>query len=160
VGGLDLGRQAEIVGRNTDSTWLYVKNPNNPSSFCWLASSFTNATGNIEGLPVVDPPLAVVTRVRVIVNPVLLNVSCNSFPKYVNASAEIATNGPATVSWRWESSAGDFTDQAPLLFLEGKAQAVQEYYKVISADNYWIQVHILSPNDITGRANFKVTCVP
>jgi hypothetical protein len=160
IGGLDLGRQAEMVGRNADSEWWYVRNPSNPSTNCWLAASVTETVGNVEALPVVEAPLAIVTRIDVEADPVLMNVSCGSFPNYITATAKIFTNGPTNVVWRWESSEGEAFEKNPLLFLEGSSQAVQLYYKVKSANNYWLDVHILSPNDTTGRVYFKVTCVP
>ena len=157
---MDLGRQAEIIGRSADSEWWYVRNPNNPSTNCWLAASVTNAVGDLQGLPVVDAPLAIVTRIDVEVDPVSMNVPCGSFPHYVAVTAEIFTNGPANLIWRWESSEGETYEKDPLLFLEGSSQATQLYYKVNNVGNLWVQAHILSPNDTTGRAFFKVTCVP
>ena len=160
IGGLDPGRQAEMLGRSADSQWWYVRNPSNPSTNCWLASSVTETVGNVEALPVVAAPLATVTRIEVTVDPALMDVSCNAFPNYVTATAEIFVNGPTNVIWRWESSDGEAFDKEPLLFLEASSQAVQLYYKVKGANSYWLDVHILSPNDTTGRAYFKVTCVP
>jgi len=159
VGGLDLGRQAEIVGRTEDFQWWYVRNPSNPSTNCWLAASVTDAIGNLEALPVVDVPLAIVTQIKVEVEPVSMNVPCgSSSPNYVTATAEIFTNGPTSLVWRWESSERETYEKDPLLFLEGSSQVVQLYYRVNGVNNFWLQVHILSPNDITGRAYFKVTC--
>lgn len=160
VGGLDLGRQAEIVGRSADSEWWYVRNPTNPSTYCWLAASVTDTIGDVQGLPVIEAPIATVTSINVEVNPVTMSVPCSSFPQYVTASAEILTNGPTNIAWRWEVSTGDTIERESLLFLEGGSQTTQVYYRVNSAGNYWIQVHVLSPNDTTGRAYFKVTCVP
>ena len=159
IGGLDLGRQAEIVGRSADSQWWYVRNPSNPSTNCWLSAGVTDTIGDVAGLPVVDAPLAIVTRIDVEVNPVSMNVSCDSFPNYVTATAEIFTNGPTNLVWRWETSEGEAYEKDPLLFLEGSSQVVQLYYRVNIASNFWVQVHILSPSDMTGRAYFKVTCV-
>jgi hypothetical protein len=159
VGGLDVGRQAEVVGRSADFQWWYVRNPSNPSTTCWLAASVTNAVGNLEGLPVVEAPIATVSRIDVEVEPVSMNVPCGSFPNYVTVTATIFTNGPANVVWRWESSEGETYDKEPLLFLEGGSQVVQLYYRVNGVNNFWLEVRILSPNDITGRAYFKVTCV-
>src|SRR5262249_25923186 len=45
VGGLGFGDQAEIVGKNIDLTWWYVKNPSDPSTFCWLAADLIDAAG-------------------------------------------------------------------------------------------------------------------
>jgi hypothetical protein len=160
IGGLDLGRQAEMLGRSADSQWWYVRNPSNPSTNCWLAASVTETIGNVEALPVVEAPLAIVTKIDVTMDTILLNVSCNALPNYVTATAEIFTNGPTNVLWRWESSDGEVFDEEPLLYLEGSSQVVQLYYRVKSANSYWLNVHILSPNDTTGRAYFKVTCEP
>lgn len=160
VGGLDLGRQAEMLGRSADAQWWYVRNPSNPSTNCWLAASVTEAVGNVDALPVVEAPLATVTRVNVTVDPASMDVPCTAFPNYVTATAEIFTNGPSNVIWRWESSDGEIFEKDPLLYLEGSSQAVQLYYKVKGVNNYWLDVHILSPNDTSGRAYFKVTCVP
>jgi hypothetical protein len=160
VGGLQLGGQAEIVGKNIDATWWYVKNPSDPSTFCWLAASVVDATGNLASLPIVDAPLAQVSNIQVNVDPPSLNVSCSAFPQYVTVAAAITTNGPATVTWRWETSEGEIFDKDPLLYLEGNSQPVLLYYKVNIAKDYWFQVHILSPNDTTGQTVFKATCTP
>jgi len=75
-------------------------------------------------------------------------------------TAEITTNGPATVAWRWETSEGEVIDKDSLLYLENSSLPVLMSYKINAAKDYWIQVHILSPNDTTGRTVFKATCVP
>ena len=160
VGGLEVGGQAEIVGKNIDITWWYVKNPSDPSTNCWLSASLIDAVGNLEALPVVEVPLAQVTSIQVRVEPASINVSCSSFPQYVIVTAEIFTSGPTTVSWRWETSEGELFARDPLLFLEASSQGVLLSYKVNSAKDYLIQVHILSPNDISDGALFKATCVP
>ena len=160
MGGLQLGGQAEIVGKNIDVTWWYVKNPSDPSTYCWLAASLIDAAGNTDALPVVMAPRAQVNNIQLNFEPPLLNVSCSSFPQYITVTAAITTNGPATVTWRWETSEGETFDKDPLLYLEGSSQPVLLYYKVNTAKDYWIQVHILSPNDTTSQAVFKATCTP
>jgi hypothetical protein len=87
-------------------------------------------------------------------------VGCTAFPQYITVTAAITTNGPATVKWRWETSENEVFDKDPLLYLEGSSQPVLLYYKVSAARDYWIQVHILSPNDTIGRSLFRVTCTP
>lgn len=160
MGGLDVGRQAEIVGKNIDVTWWYVKSPNDPSTYCWLSADLIDTTGNTDALPVVAAPLAQVSNIQVNVEPPSLNVACGSFPQYVTVTAAITTNGPSTVTWRWETSEGETFDKDPLLYLEGNSQPVLLYYRVNVAKDYWFQVHILSPNDTTGRVIFKANCVP
>ena len=160
VGGLQMGGQAEIVGKNIDVTWWVVKNPDDPSTTCWLSADLVDAIGNLEALPVVPAPLAQVNNIQVNVDPPSLNVSCSSFPQYITVTAAITTNGPATVKWRWETSENEVFDKDPLLYLEGSSQPVLLYYKVNAAKDYSLQVHILSPNDTTGQVIFKATCVP
>jgi len=160
AGALNLGRQAEMIGRNSDSSWWYVRNPSNPSTSCWLAASATNTTGNVESLSVVNPPEIMVTSIDVSVDPPAMNVACDAFPQAVTVSAQITTNGPSIVTWRWESSTGTVSDEKNLLFEEGGTKTVQEYYQVNSANDYSIQIRTLLPNVLIGQANFKVTCEP
>ncbi len=160
VGGLEVGGQAEIVGKNIDVTWWVVKNPSDPSTNCWLSASLIEAVGNLDGLPVVEAPLAQVTSIQVRAEPASINVSCSAFPQYVTVTAEIFTNGPATVNWRWETSEGEVFTRDPLLFLEASSQGVLLSYKVNSARDYLIQVHSLAPNDTNDGVLFKATCVP
>lgn len=160
VGALDLGGQAEIVGKNIDVTWWVVKNPSNPSTYCWLAANVIDAVGNLDALPVVDAPPAKVSNIRVRIEPPSLNVACTAFPLYVTVNADITVNGPVTVAFRWETSEAEAIGADSLLFLETGTQSAFIYYKVASAKDYWIDVHILAPNDTSSRALFKATCVP
>jgi hypothetical protein len=160
VGGLDIGRQAEIVGKNIDVTWWYVRNPSDPSTFCWLAADLIDAVGQVETLPVVPVPPARVTNIELRVDPPSLNVSCTAFPQYVTINTDIFANGPTTVTWQWETSEGEVISASPLLYLETGSQGGFIYYRINAAKDYWVQVHILSPNDITGRVTFKATCTP
>lgn len=160
AGALNPGRQAEIIGRNLDSSWWYVRNPSNPATSCWLAASVTDTVGNVESLPVVNPPEIVVTGIAVSVDPPAMHVACDAFPQVVIVSAQITTSGPSIVTWRWESSTGSVSSEKNLLFEEGGARMVQEYYQVDSANDYSIQIRTLLPNVRIGQANFKVTCEP
>lgn len=160
AGALNPGRQAEMIGKNEDSSWWYVRNPSDPSTLCWLAASVTDTVGNVEALPVVEPPEIMVTSVNVSVDPPGMNVACNAFPQSVIITAFITTNGPSIVIWRWESSTGKTSPEKNLLFEEGGTKTVQDYYQVDSANDYSIQVRTIVPNVVIGQANFKVICTP
>ncbi|HXQ34089.1 MAG TPA: SH3 domain-containing protein [Anaerolineales bacterium] len=160
AGALNPGRQAEIIGKNEDSSWWYVRNPSDPSTLCWLAASVTATVGNVDALPVVEPPEIMVTSVNVSVDPPGMNVACDAFPQTVIISAFITTNGPSIVIWRWESSTGKTSAENNLLFEEGGTKTVQDYYQVDSANDYSIQVRTIVPNVVIGQANFKVICTP
>jgi len=64
------------------------------------------------------------------------------------------------VTWRWETSAGDVSAEETLLFESEGTKTVQDYFNVWSANDYWINLHVLLPNDRSGGENFRVTCVP
>lgn len=161
IGQLRPGRQAEVVGKNPDLSWWYVRNPSDPSTFCWLAADFTDTEGDVELLPVMLPPEIVVTAIEVSIDPPVLNVACNDFPRLVTINAQISTNGPATVVWRWEeSSTGEVSSEKNILFVEGGTKTVQELYQVKSARDYTMVVRAIQPNILIGQSNFKAICVP
>jgi len=160
AGALNPGRQAEMIGRNEDSSWWYVKNPSNPSTLCWLAASVTDTVGNVESLPVVEPPDIMVTGISVSVDPPVMNVACNAFPQSVIIGASITTNGPSIVIWRWESSEGKTSTEKNLLFEEGGTKSVQDFYQVDGVGDYSIQIRTITPNVVIAQANLKAVCTP
>jgi hypothetical protein len=160
TGALIVGRQAEVIGKSIDETWWYVKNPSDPSTNCWLSADFVVVVGNVEALPVVSPPEIGVINIRVQVDPVLMNVGCAAFPQTVNVIAQVTANGPTIITWRWETSAGDVFPDETLLFESEGTKEVRSILRVWSANDYWVNLHVLIPNDRSEGANFKVTCVP
>lgn len=160
IGALNLGRQAEVIGKNIDITWLYVRNPSDPSTSCWLSVDFINVEGDVELLPVVGSPEIMVTSIRVSIEPAAMNVACDAFPQSVILTAEITTNGPSIVTWFWQSSTGQISAKKQILFESGTVKTVQDYYQVAQAGDYSIRVQSEIPNTAMGEANFKVVCTP
>ena len=160
VGALVVGRQAEVIGKNIDVTWVYVRNPSDPSNNCWLSVDFIELNGETALLPVVGPPEIVVNDIQVSIDPATMNVACDAFPQSVIISAAITTNGPAIVTWFWESSAGIRSDQKQLLFEAGGTKIAQDFYQVDRAGDYSIRVGTIVPNLRAGEATFKAICTP
>ena len=160
VGALITGRQAEVIGKNIDITWVYVRNPSDPSTSCWLSVDFVNIAGNVELLPVVGPPEIMVTDIKVRIDPPAMNVACDAFPQSVVISADITTNGPLIVNWYWESSTGKISDQKQILFEAGGTKTVFDYYQVDQSGDYTIDVRSAPPNSQVGEATFKAICTP
>lgn len=160
IGALELGRQAEIIGRNAESTWWFVRNPSDPSTSCWLSADFVQTVGDVQSLPVVMPLENMVTSVQVRVDPPLLNVACDAAPQVVTISAQITASGPAIVTWHWKSSAGVVSPDKQILFEAGDTKTVQDYYQVTAIDDYIVQVETTLPNIATGQASFKMVCTP
>jgi len=160
VGALILGRQAEIIGRNEDSSWWYVRNPSDPSISCWLSAEFIETVGDVQSLPVVNSPVIMVTNVQVLVDPPVMNIACNAFPQVVTITARITASGPSTVVWHWQSSTGIVSPDKNVLFVVGDVKTVQDYYQVNGVNDYIVQVQTTLPNIMTGQASFKVVCTP
>jgi hypothetical protein len=160
VGALNPGRQAEVIGKNPDITWLFVRNPSDPSNSCWLSADYINVEGNVDLLPVVGPPEIMVTSIKVRVDPPAMNVACDALPQSVIVTADITTNGPSIVFWQWESNTGHVSDEKQLLFESGGTKTVQDYYLVNKVADYSVQVRSTLPNTVAGEANFKVICTP
>jgi hypothetical protein len=160
VGALILGRQAEIIGRNEDSSWWYVRNPSDPSTSCWLSAEFVDTVGDVQSLPVVNSPVIMVTNVQVLVDPPVMNVACDAFPQVVAITARITASGPTTVVWHWQSSTGFVSPDKNVIFVVGDEKTVQDYYQVNGVNDYIVQVQTTLPNIMTGQASFKVVCTP
>lgn len=160
VGALIVGRQAEVIGKSIDVTWWYVKNPSDPSTNCWLSSDFVVVTGNVDALPVVSPPEIGVNNIRVRVEPEAMNVGCGAFPQSFRLVGEITANGPTIVTWRWEASNGYISESEMLLFENEGKKDVLGSVTVWSVNDYWVNLHVLAPNDRSSGAYFKVTCTP
>lgn len=161
IGELKPGRQAEIIGKNIDVTWWYVKNPSDPSTHCWLSADFVLTEGNVDVLPVVNPPGVTVTDVTVSIDPPVINVACDAFPQLVTINIQISASGPAIVSWRWEEvSTGDVSEEQSLLFEEGGTRTVQDLYQIVGARDFTMVVRTLQPNEVTGQTTFKAICTP
>jgi len=56
VGALLVGQVAEVVGRNPNGNYWYIRNPNDPNGYCWLWGEYASLTGNFAALPVFTPP--------------------------------------------------------------------------------------------------------
>ena len=160
TGALIIGRQAEIIGRNTDSTWWYVRNPSDPSTSCWLSAEFVVTEGNVQSLPVIEPLANTVTSISVSIEPPVLNVACDDLPQTVAIVANITVSGPATVIWHWSSTAGVTSPDKQILFEAGDTKTVQDYHQVFRVSDYIVEVQTTLPNIVTGQTSFKVVCTP
>jgi hypothetical protein len=160
TGALLQGRQAEIIGRNADSTWWYVRNPSDPSTSCWLSADFVETVGDVQSLPVVTPLENMVINVQVLVDPPVINVACDALPQVVTINAVITASGPAVVVWHWASSAGAVSQDKQILFEAGDTKIAQDYYQVSAINDYIIEVQTTLPNIMTDQASFKVVCTP
>jgi len=160
VNELDAGQSARVAGRNDASNWWYVHDPGNPNGFCWVSANVTEVKGEVERLPIVQAPFATVTNAALRAEPDRIVVGCDQFPQTIFLEAEITTNGPTFVTWKWEASTGVSSEQRVLVFEQSGMQVINDYYQIGAPNEYWIKLHILEPNEITKQVNIPVSCAP
>jgi hypothetical protein len=65
MGVIQPGQVAKIQGRNSDSSWWYINNPNSNGSTCWIAANVVTVSGDPSGIVVINIltqlPSAIVT---------------------------------------------------------------------------------------------------
>jgi hypothetical protein len=160
VNEISQGRSLRAVGRNESSNWWYVSDPGNPGGSCWVSADVTEAQGEAEQLPVIPPPFVTVTKVDLRVEPNRILVGCSQFPQTVFFEAQVTTNGPTLLTWKWEASTGVVSDVGSLVFEEAGTQAINEYYRINGPNDYWVKLYILTPNERVEQVNFPVNCTP
>ena len=160
VNELHQGQSARVVGRNDSSSWLYVRDPGNPGGFCWLSASVTELDGQADLLPVQPPPFVTVTKVSLRAEPTRILVDCSQFPQTVFFEAEVTTNGPTLLTWKWEASTGAMSDVGTMVFERAGTQLINEFYPVGAPNEYWVKLHILTPNVMEDQVSFPVSCTP
>ncbi|MFN3491348.1 MAG: hypothetical protein ACK40V_03920 [Anaerolineales bacterium] len=153
-------RNLRATGRNESGAWFYVNDPGNPGKFCWVSAEVVQVSGETDLLPIVQPPLAMVTNIDLRVEPKRIVVNCNQFPQTVFFEALVTTNGPTRFTWKWEVSSGVVSDVGTLIFQEAGTQAINEHYQINSPNDYWVRFYALTPNEMVRQVNFPVTCTP
>jgi len=154
------GQSARVAGRNDASSWWYVRDPGNPNGFCWVSANVTMVEGEAEKLPVVQAPFVNVTKATLRAEPDRIVIDCNQFPQTIFLEAEITTNGPTFVTWKWEASTGVSSEQTILVFEQSGMQVINDYYQIGAPNEYWIKLHILEPTEVVKQVNIPVSCTP
>jgi len=101
-----------------------------------------------------------VTSVVAKANPSNYNGPC---PKTVNMSADITTDGPCTVTYRWERIDGATGPVETLVFNAAGTKTVTSSWMIVVAKNvtYWERVNVITPLPMmSNQANFTITCTP
>jgi uncharacterized protein YgiM (DUF1202 family) len=109
LGVMQVGEQAEVVGRSSLSNSLIIKLPYNPAITCWLWTQNATVSGDISGLPLIPIPPTPTLKFTA-TPPVSFNVSYVSTDFCVGhyrIKFKITNIGSLT----WESDQVTVTDQ-------------------------------------------------
>jgi uncharacterized protein YraI len=160
VDRLESFQSAQIEGKDETGMWWYLNNPNFPGAFCWVSAGATDLEGKAEAIVLAPPPHVTVNKLEVRAEPSRITVGCSAFPQYVLVVAEVTTNGPSLVDWRWEVSTGETTTETVLVFTEAGTQVVQKSLVIYGPNDYWAQLRILAPNEMVSQVKFVANCIP
>jgi hypothetical protein len=162
LSGLNVGTSAQIVGKTADNGWWYIVDPFNSSRNCWVASSVTNTAGNMANIPVVTAPQAIVTNVTVGVDPSTISTTgCLGPIPTIEIAGTIETNGPASVTWHFETQQGGaMPTQTTNFDAFGTKDFSVDYIHPapITAGTYWVRLVVTSPNTIQAEARYTISC--
>ena len=155
VSSINTGTITEIEARTVDTAWWYVQDPLHTGDYCWVSYDVMDTAGNLNIVPLVEPPMASVTAVTL--DAVITFTACGS-ANQVKFNGSIAANGPIEVTYHWEVD-GDgqlITPDETLSFTEAKTQKIST--DVFSADcgDYSAKLLVTSPNEESAEKNFKI----
>lgn len=160
ISRLEAGQFARVYGRDYTGGWLQIHDPLNPGGVCWLSTVPVDVEGDTSRLPALDPPQVTVSKLEVRVEPQRVTVACDNYPQYALFIAEITTNGPALVNWRWEMSTGETTEAQVMLFDQTDTRVVQKSFVIMTPNDYWGRLHINAPNETIQTVNLIANCTP
>ncbi len=149
------GTTTEIKGRTVDTSWWYVNDPLNQDSFCWVSYDVVDTAGNLNIIPIVEPPVASVTNVEA--DAVVAFTACGS-SNLVTFNGSITANGPAMVTYHWEVS-GDVQDtiaDATVEFTQAGTQKVTTDAFSADCGDYTLTLRVTDPNEISAEKSFKI----
>jgi uncharacterized protein YraI/uncharacterized protein YceK len=145
---LPQGQSTPVLGRNKDGSWLVI----DPVGVqCWVAAAVTTVSGDISGLPVIEPPDAV-TSLRA-ETPGIIHTT-NGCTSSVTFTAVIAVNGPLTAEFHWElytldgRPIGTTIDQMVSIDMPGRYTFPSPSYQS-TCGNYAAVLMLTSPNVLT-----------
>lgn len=160
ISALIVGQSSQITGKSSDGSWWNIVDPQNSGRRCWVSSTVVNTSGNLAAIPVVESPTASVTNVTIDVDPKTISVpGCIGPIPASDIEGTIETNGPTTVTWRFETQlGGSMGNQSTVFDTFGTKEFTAEYTPPLTAGTYWIRLIVTGPNNIQAEVTYRVQC--
>lgn len=170
---LNPGQTAEIVGKNPDGSWWYVKNPFLQGNFCWISAAYTSTSGNLGGIPLAAipptvvlptsaPAAVVVTDVSVSISPTTIHVGgCMGPIQPSTISATITTSGAIKLQYHFETDQNGSLPSHGVKFLAAGSRDVSDSFTPpVTAGTYQVQLFIDGMNlkGMDAVATYKISC--
>jgi hypothetical protein len=156
-GKLPVGTSVPIAGRNKDSSWWYVKGLGYKERPCWVSAEETRSEGDLDDIPIQPTPAAIVSVVKVSVEPWKATIACDDFPYAFKVKFTISTSGPVTVTFQ-RSRNGDKDSAETIVFKTFGTKTYNDEYQVDEVGEYRYRVEVSSPNKISAEDKGKMEC--
>jgi hypothetical protein len=160
VGFLKVGQTVPILGTNSDHSWWQIQNLQEvKGSFCWLAGSVAQTSGDISSVLIVKTPKGLVTDVSVDTDAVV-HGTCGG-PNATTFDGLITVNGPTTVTYHWEiydnhSNLLNSTSPEVLGFATFGTKHINPGSYSRDCGSYVTKLVVTSPNALTGQASWQI----
>jgi len=149
------GTIVEIKGRTINTAWWLVENPVQADTLCWVSYDIVETAGNLNTVPIAEIPEAQVTDITADVS---MNFTACGSTNEVALNGSIKTNGPLTLSYRWDVS-GD----AQEVFAEKNIEISEAGTHKLTAEtfaadcgNYTAALLVTSPEDVSFKKDFSI----
>lgn len=160
ISALVVGQSAQITGKNGDGSWWNIVDPQNSGRRCWVSTSVVSTAGNVAAIPVAEAPQASVTNVTIDVDPKEISVGgCVGPIDASEITGTIETNGPTSVTWRFETQlGGSMGNKTENFDAFGTREFEAEYTPPLTEGTYWIRLIVTSPNNMQAEVRYEVEC--
>jgi len=157
VNSIPEGTSIEIKGRTIDTSWWYVRDPLQISeSFCWVAYEAVETAGNLNTVPIVEPPPATVMDATV--DTVLVTFSACGGSNQVGLTGSITANGPVTVTYHWEVSGvtQETTPDSTLKFDRTGKETATATISLSECGEYTAILRVTEPKEVIAQKVFSL----
>jgi hypothetical protein len=168
---LGTGQSVEIVGKNTDGSWWYVKNPAATGTFCWVSAAFVNVTGDASGVQVVAVPATptnnpnssgAINSIDVFVEPDTIHVGgCIGPIQPIKVFAKIGSSGPVKIKVHFKvEQTGDLSTHN-LNFTRADIQDVSDSFTPpVDEGKHKVTLVIegVNTSSLNATAFYEITC--
>jgi hypothetical protein len=163
AGFLLVGDYVKVFGRNSNSSWWYIQNPDNLAKNCWVWNQSTLVEGNISIIPVVTPIATVTPSLAVITLSSSAAPENYTGPCPVNIvlTGKIKASLPVKVTCNWAANfsypfaAQDFT------FDVAGSETFTQTIVISSTTVGYVRFRVYSPYEVKAdRIDLVITCAP
>lgn len=164
-------QSVEIVGKNPQGTWWYVKNPAAAGTFCWVIGIYVNTSGNVNSTQVVavpatptnaPNPVSSVTSIEMLIEPDTIHIAgCTGPAQTLTLSAVIRVNGPMQLKIHFRDElVGDLGTQTMTFTAAGEQDIFDSFTPQVVEGKHrvFLEIEGLDLSDLNARKPYQITC--